>query len=426
MHNYDIIIAGAGFAGCLMAINCARQGLSVLMLDRKQEDQIGQRAGVESVEVDTFSKCSIPMSCGDEFIALTEIAHLFTPIIKAKKTFHYSNIIVNGSLLSQRLLGYVRDAGATIKPLCEVQDIILENDIINGLITSEGEELRGKIIVDAGGVEGAFRRFLPDSMDIEKEFKDSDIALGYKEVRPDNSLKPNEMAIYLGLYNGYVWRSPFDIGMGTFDYDCDIKNILYKFIEKHIPENSPPKSSFLGKISVRQNINNMVADNLIIIGEASCAVNTLTGSGIKSSMLSAKLAAEIAVKALECEDTSRERLWEHNVRYHREIGYHMAYMDILRRGMLSLKPDDMEFMFHNNLIKSDDIYKTLMGQVVYLNNLERLLRAGKGITRPHILLTLNSFMDKARLIRKLYQEYPLSYNGFADWKKEIDKINTSI
>lgn len=426
MQNYDTIIVGAGYAGSVMAMYSAKAGLNVLLIDKKAEAEIGKRAGIEIVEIDTFRKCGISMPCDEEFISLIENHNLYSPTAKTKKTFHYGNIIVNGTLLSQRLLCYAKDAGVCLKPVCEIKDIIIENESVKGIITSDGEKIEGKVIVDAGGVDGAFRTKLPDFMEIEKEFKNTDIAIGYREVRADDDFPENEINSYLGLYGGYIWRSAFDAGIGSFDHTLDIKSLLHTFLAEHAPTMKEPTVSYFGKISVRQNIPNMVANNIMIIGDAAAMANTMSGCGIKTSMIGARLAAEIVTCAIENKDTGRDGLWEFNVRYNKEIARLLAYQDLLRRSMLTIKPEDTEFAFYHNIITSDDIYKSLMGEVVSLSTLEKLQRASKGLSKPGVLLHLDTGMSKAKEIRALYSQYPDSYKDFGEWKKQVDRINESM
>ncbi|MGV9168545.1 MAG: FAD-dependent oxidoreductase, partial [Promethearchaeia archaeon] len=43
MSDYEVIIAGAGTAGCTTAYTLAKEGHSVLLLDRKEKDLIGKK-----------------------------------------------------------------------------------------------------------------------------------------------------------------------------------------------------------------------------------------------------------------------------------------------------------------------------------------------------------------------------------------------
>ncbi len=43
MVDYDVIVAGSGTGGATTAYTIAKRGLSVLLIDRKSKDQIGNK-----------------------------------------------------------------------------------------------------------------------------------------------------------------------------------------------------------------------------------------------------------------------------------------------------------------------------------------------------------------------------------------------
>jgi len=75
---YDLIVVGAGTAGCMVAQRTAAQGYKVLLLDRKPLDDLGH-TWVNGVERGVFSRVGIPDPPGEETMSSPLSSRLMSP-----------------------------------------------------------------------------------------------------------------------------------------------------------------------------------------------------------------------------------------------------------------------------------------------------------------------------------------------------------
>ena len=71
-----------------------------------------------------------------------------------------------------------------------------------------------------------------------------------------------------------------------------------------------------GNVPVALAPNQIVADGLMLVGDAARQVDPLTGGGIANAMTAGKMAAEAAVAAIEAGDTSHHVLAQYPEQWH--------------------------------------------------------------------------------------------------------------
>jgi geranylgeranyl reductase family protein len=423
--SIDVLIVGAGPAGVTAAYHIARGGYKVLLIDKAEENAIGYRTGDGVVKIDTFSGSGFPRAQGDELIAFIDTFNVFSPTGKTKKVVNHSGMIVDRLLMNQRLLNYARETGVTVKGSTEIKSVNLDGDKVTGITTTGGESLEAKLTIDASGINGCVRKHLPDSFQVEKEINPKDIARAYVELLsdPENS---TELSSYLAVHNGYVWKTPTEVGFGSFDHSLDLKKILHGFIDQHIHISSDSSHTSYGEIAVRQNIHNMVGNGFLAVGDAACMVSPIDGAGITTSMIGAKMAAEVINECLAKNDLSQQCLWKFNLRYNRSQGANLAYMDMLRRGLIGLSADDIDFAFEKEIVTNKDVLDSITGEIANVSAIDKAQRAFRGLRRPGILLRMETCMNKSKELKAHYMHYPAHFEELEKWVKKLNQLNESF
>ncbi|RZK24015.1 MAG: NAD(P)/FAD-dependent oxidoreductase [Flavobacterium sp.] len=424
--TFDVIILGGGPAGATAAFHIAKAGYKVTIVDKAEESLIGKMLGCGVMKTHTFSSVGLPRSQGKELISFIDTFNIYSPTAKTKKVVSYPSIIVDRHMMNQRLLGYVKEQGVVIKASTEFKSLNFENNKVVGITTSNGENIEAKIVIDASGINSEAKKQVPDSYKIEKSIAQKHIARAYLEelANPEDI---TNLDSYLAVSEGYIWKTATDIGFGSINPDVDLKATLYKFMKENIPNvKTNPEKNYYGILPIRQNLYNMVGEGYLLVGDSACMISPMEGTGVPTSMLGAKIASEVVIDCLSKNDYSQNALWQFNVKYNKTQGATLAYMDMLRRGLIGLSHDDIDFAFKQDVITDKDVLDSITGDIANVSTLDKAQRAFRGIRRPGILLRMESCMSKSKELKNHYMNYPETFSGLDEWVKKLNQINDSF
>ncbi len=425
--NYDVIIVGASFTGAYSAWLLAREGHKVLLLDAQARTAIGAHHPVTMVDTDIFSRTSIPRAEGDELLAYIDVYYAYSPSAKVKKPVNYTSLQLHGHLFLQRLLGYAEEAGATFQQEV-VRGPVIEGHVIKGVVTTSGTVFSAPLVIDASGMAQVVRKHLPEGVfPPEPPLTDDECGLAWRLVC-DTGTPSSEVHLYFAVEGGYVWRSPYDIGLGMM---CRIapeeaRSLVMGHAERYGWDIRNEGAESVGKLPMRPPLTNMVAPGLIAIGDAAYMLNTVRGGGVSSGLKGARVAAEVAHQALREKDLSLERLWEVNYRYHREIGAEVAYQNAMRLAVMNLDNDNMEFALATDLMGSEDIRISLGGKILDLNAVEKLKKGLKALSRPSLLMHFDSKLSWSKKIYQHVAQFPELPQAYPDWRAEWQHIQDKL
>ncbi|HJW96799.1 MAG TPA: NAD(P)/FAD-dependent oxidoreductase, partial [archaeon] len=99
-----------------------------------------------------------------------------------------------------------------------------------------------------------------------------------------------------------------------------------------------------GGVPVGALMENMVADNFMIVGDAAHQVNPIHGGGIAESFVAGRMAAQVAVQAIKKGDTSKKALSEYNRLWWKERGESLQKLVRLREVTESLKDEELNWL----------------------------------------------------------------------------------
>ena len=171
-----------------------------------------------------------------------------------------------------------------------------------------------------------------------------------------------------------------------------------------------------GIVPTRRPIPCMVWNGLIVIGDAAATANPVHGGGIGSAMLSAKIASEAIVEALEKGGASIENLWSYHVKFHKAYGAKQASLDVLRLFLQRMTNSELNFVFRSRLVSDDEVYDMGSKGNLSFSILERARSFASLLTKPRFLLKLyklKQYMDKAR---ELYLNFPHDPGKYVEWR----------
>jgi len=353
-QEYDVIVVGAGFGGPVAAKKCAEAGLRTLMLERAQSvgDKVISgltipiygflfgpsfiRDGNPPIErpVDGIRNYIIyDIDTGDIDIVELRIPEPISPIF----AFGYNTYC---KPFCEWEAEKAVQSGAELRTSTTAIDVIKEDGHIRGVITDTAEKIRSKIVINCEGSQGLLavkagvrERYPPevislaDTYDYEMRKEDVDRIFGHT-LRFCWGFDEQRIAPPLGHGNGLmVW--PYRNSIHWMQDQClrmddgKAPNLRRLFDEYHenittrLPwwrDEVAPRIKLRARmfegfeifVGLDDRLRNMPnhTDGMILAGDAAGLESTVLCDGVPCAWFSADIAADVAIKAIEANDTS--------------------------------------------------------------------------------------------------------------------------
>jgi len=437
LNKFDVVVVGAGTAGCLAAKTTAEAGLNVCLVESKKREGIGEKICGDALGEHHLKNLGLEKPQGGELEKRIEGIKIYSPDLKTVFTVEHEDFVgylLNRRLFGQWLLKKAIDEGAVLLDSTQCLKPIIEKGFVTGVLakdlrTGENVQLSGKVVVDASGFMAVIRRKLPGVMRIEGEVVNEDVEACYREIR--QLKQETEETKYCEIYinqkvapGGYTWVFPkggakVNAGLGI----CmrgkfpNPKSQFYKHIlTKSLFDGSLLLSGGAWYDPTRRPLDNMVGNGVAVLGDAACLVNPIHGGGIGPSMLSGYLAGKTIVGALEKGDVGQRFLWPYNCRYMEMYGAKQAGLDVFRMLLLASRDEDLSYGMRYELLTGEDILKAGLGEEFHLRVTEATKRVFKGLRRIRFLNRLRVTVGIMRKVKVHYGNYPEAPEDFDKWR----------
>ena len=334
--SYDILVVGGGPGGAVAARTAAEAGLSVLLVEKRSAVGVPVRSG-ESIRKDEL----LEFIDADKRFISAEINSvvLIEPDGSMNGSTEGVEYILDRKIFDRELVWRAAEAGVEIQVHARAASPIMEGEKVCGaVIEQHGKtyEVRAKVVIAADGVESKFAKWAGIDTTIPLNGIKSCVQYVVNDIDIDEKTKlfyilPEDDT------GGYIWIFPkgkrcANIGVGIPGTDgYKARDYLDSFIEKKFPNGKITEVS-AGGVPVCRPLNETAADGLLVVGDAARLSNSVTGCGIYNAMFTGRLAAEVAVLAVENGDTSKEFL--------------MAYDKAWRDSNIG-KSDEIKFSVQN-------------------------------------------------------------------------------
>lgn len=444
MKKFDVVVVGAGTAGCMTAKTVAKAGLEVCMIDRKKREDVGEKVCGDACGKHHFDDLGLAYPRGDELRSRIEGVRIHSPDLKTVMTVRSERLygfILNRRLFGQRLLNDAVDAGATLSDQTIATQALMKDGFVTGIEAKDMKNeqalrLEGKMVVDASGFTAILRKSLPPELGIDLKVDNEDVEACYREIRrlTGNEFESRFCEIYLDQSItpcGYHWVFPegdntVNVGLGLAMVK-GFPNPKNQFYNKILPKGLFKDSEFIKGgswyVPTRRPLDCMTANGFVVVGDSACQVNPIHGGGIGPSMMGGNLAGRALVEAIEKEDVSREGLWRYNTDYMRAYGAKQAGLDIFRLFLLtSVGDEEINYGMRYNLLTEEDLFKASVGEDLHLNISQKTRRIFRGMGKFSMLMRLRDAASLLRKMKALYFSYPSSPVGFEDWRQKTMEI----
>ncbi|MGD9396395.1 MAG: NAD(P)/FAD-dependent oxidoreductase [Candidatus Thorarchaeota archaeon] len=440
MKRPDVVIVGAGSAGCVTARRCAELGLKTLLLDRKPKKEVGQKVCGDEVSKSHFEATGIDYPIGDEVSSAIAGADVYPPNMKnelqVRGWTEFDGWTVNRLNFGQRLLKEAIDAGAKFIPEIHVGSPMMIGDQVTGVeykdLTSGDEVIvKSKVVVDASGFAAVIRNKLESPL-IENNVDKRDIALCYREILKLKMplAEPEVARVFLGgdvAPQGYAWIFPKGIqeinaGVGITGGKGrgSPKSHFMKFKKKYpLLFGSELIDGKGGAVPVRRPLKSLVGDGVAFVGDAALQVNPIHGGGIGAGMRAGIILGEVVRGAIAKRDYSARCLWSYNNRYLPNFGRRLASLEIFRRLLQAVSDEDMDFGFERKLLEANDLMAANRGDGISLSVADKLRRVKRGARRVSLLMKLQKAAGLMKKMNKAYSNYPTNPDTLDNWEKTV-------
>jgi digeranylgeranylglycerophospholipid reductase len=437
LEEFDVVVVGAGTAGCLAAKTTAEAGLKVCLVERKKKEEIGEKICGDALGEHHLKTLGLEKPRGGELEKRIEGIKIYSPDLQTVFTIEHEDFVgylLNRRLFGQWLLRKALDAGSSLLDSTQCLEPIVKKHFVAGVVvknlkTGEDVRFRSKMVVDASGFLAVVRRKLPEEIGIESEVSNEDVEACYREIR--QLKQETEDTKYCEIYlnqkatpGGYTWIFPkggarVNAGLGI----CmrgkfpNPKGQFYKHVlTRKLFDGSLLLNGGAWYDPTRRPLDNMVGNGVAIIGDAACLTNPIHGGGIGPSMLSGYLAGKTIVEAMNKSDFSKKTLWPYNCRYDEIYGAKQATLDIFRLLLLKSRDADLNYGMNYQLLKEDDLLKAAMGEDFHLNITETAKRVFKGLKRIRFLNRLRLTANMMKQVKAHYKGYPETPENFEKWR----------
>jgi digeranylgeranylglycerophospholipid reductase len=433
--NYNVIVVGAGAAGCLFSRNLAREGYSVCLVEKKDRNKLSHDWW-DLVATNIFDKVDIKPPESDELYKVGDVI-LCSPMdsIQVKKSPSGAFCHIDRRKFTTRVLNEAIENGVNFYDNLNVIGPIFDEKthIILGVRLDNSKIIKAKLIVDCSGYEGVIRSNIPFETEFDKKFRREDTFITYREIRQKlPSVSDSHLILILGKNHGASWVSFqqdnyvdfLGAYMDLLSAEISPKKMVYKLIEKYKDKCGTKivKGGYKAPVPMRRALDSCVANGLIIIGDAASQVDPGTGSGVASSLYAAHIASNVALNTLNFDSTKKEDLWPYNVEYHRsEYNQQFSSNDIGVKNFYSLSEEGVEYVFANNIID----LRRFGGSGANATIIKKEKYRPKISVRSKILAHLTKFAEtenKIEEMKDLCREYPEEYNPetFKTWREKMN------
>ncbi|WP_049936275.1 geranylgeranyl reductase family protein [Haloplanus natans] len=438
-HECDVVVVGAGTAGCYAAASAARAGLDVVVVERKDEAEAGHIACGDALKGANTFPDAIPKSKIEDSFTNTGVDHGRFELPQHDTVL---DIPVPGELavidrhaFGRRIIEGAADAGADFHYDTVVQDVLQDGARVTGVRgVRNGDPVTydADVTVDAAGALS----ILQDKTDFDDTTFDTNVSYSqfcsaYREivevpeaVEWDDALvfKPTQRAA------GYLWYFPrtsttINAGLGFQMTEEPMKLVddLRRDLQRRPEFQGAEVTDKLGAaLPTRRPYDSAVAPGFVAVGDAAGHVNPTTGGGIAGAAYAGTYAAEAIVDALGDGGPTEAALWEYNERVMDHFGGRYAGLDVYNVLSTAVDVDDLMGLLAS--LPGEKLAEALYSGSTSMSLGLKLKSAIKSFGYWGTILDFYRTKQLAEELIGRYEAYPSSPSGLDVWQAERDGL----
>lgn len=354
-RRFDTIVVGGGPAGAVMAWALARKGVRVLVLDRAKfprEKVCGDFVEPRGLRILQTMGCMGALEASSP-LAITHVNLLLngTTAYRDRIPFYANDsdlpqhgYIIPREALDQRILNVAVAAGAELREECQVTGVERGDGemVVHYRYGSGVASVKALTVVGADGTHSTVARSFDLLVDDPRY-----MAVSQRAYVEGIDVTDGEAAFVFDrdLFPGYGWMFPMsggraNVGVGLLAETRDrnkisVPHLLAAFLDKLRLQHPGCRSMRLASRPIGGIVKTYGGhgpnrfDGGILIGDAGCFVDPMTGEGITPAAESALLGAPVIIQALERGTTDVAAFAAYQRRFQDYFDPAMRYLDFV-------------------------------------------------------------------------------------------------
>jgi geranylgeranyl reductase family protein len=284
MTVWDVMVVGAGPAGCAAAYDLAAAGCSVLLLDKNEFPRLKACAGGLTVKAVKALRYSI-----DPLVrAVVRRVQLQVGSISSSLNSREPICVMTvREQLDAYCLAKTIAAGAHFEKISAIRQVTRDETGVQ--LTTAGQSWRARFMIGADGASGQVRRLCGEGSRSSQGF-----ALEVQTSMPSQDI---DLTFDFSFAGGYGWIFPkadhLNVGIYSPSSPATVtRNALLRYVRERVgvePGNHVT-GQYLGTSAGGAVCDNL-QDRVLLVGDAGGFVDALTGEGIYGALLSGQAAA---------------------------------------------------------------------------------------------------------------------------------------
>jgi len=353
-EEYDVAIVGAGPAGLATAKKCAELGLDTLLVEEHAAIGVPVQCG-ESLVVHAFDH--LGMEKKGPWIANDKVncVRIWSPNmekldVKLPIESNPLGLMIERKMFEKALGVMAAKAGADVQTKCPAVGILKEGNKVAGIEVEqfgERHKIRSKIVVGADGPLSKVAGWA--GIDVYHDIGKFDTCAQYQMAGVDIQKETAELFFGKHAPKGAVWILPkqdgfANVGLGMTGRD---PNTALEYLNRFVAQDERLKDGSIvevnaGPVPVGSHVDRMVADGIMLVGDAARQVNAMTGGGMVFGIHAGVMAAQTAKQAVEANDFSESFLSKYQKTWTKEYGKKFARMLKLKKAIYEMSDKELD------------------------------------------------------------------------------------